>query len=406
MFEELRTIPPDMELPDWGPTYPEDLRALCDEVHDEGLARITVAKMVRRNNYESIATIICQENPTRGSRPNASVEEICEMIMLICQWEIEKNDDPGKYKITFFIGRGRSGKQRSKHIDLSDPEGEVKSTSLMNEADLVEQQTSYISELHTQNINHSEITLGIVKQLSSEFKECVKVISEAQRTLADVEAMRLKNELELKIHNDEVKMREQELLAERESKERLLKMISDTGALEMMVKGAARWINKKQNEGQKNEEASRPSLGEPRNEEEQQQESSQKEETKEKKSKKKSKKKKNVNTNDEIVDNKKEEEEFFEEGQQFFQKSPLLMAAQTLAMSFEVNEKVDLIKSSLSEEQWDALQKVFNSKDDDEVKERVNELYNLKGTKNLIKLSDHLDENEQKFVDLLIEEVL
>lgn len=405
MFESLR-INPELELPDWGPNYTEDLRALCDEVHDEGLYRVTVHKMLRRNTYEPIATIMVQDNPTRGSRPTASVEEICEMVMLIIQYEIEKSDDPGKYKITFYMGRGRSGKQRSKHVDMSDPEGEAKSMSLMNEGELIEQQTSYISELHSQNINHSEITLGIVKQLASEFKDMVKVIGESQRTLADVEAMKLKHELELKVHNDDIKQKEMELQAEQENKERLFKMIADTGALDIMVKSAAKWIAKKQKDNNDDEkEGSIPSLGEPKqNEEKERFSPEEKEEKKGKKSKRKSEKKENVSENTKVSE--EEERQFFEEGEQFFQQTPLKMAAQTLAMSLQVKEKTELIKNSLNEEQWNALQKVFNAKDDDEVKKYMEKLSNIQPLKNLIRLSDHLDEDEQKFVDLLLQEVI
>jgi hypothetical protein len=138
---------PDFELPDHSPQYPTDLLSLIEE-NAEGLHRIVVQKFVRRGKYSQVCTITCQENAGRKTKPVATAETIAEYCMLAMQYDVDKTDEHGKFKCTLYGGASKGRWEKSKHVDLSDADGEARSVSIMSEGDMLEQQQTYIGELH------------------------------------------------------------------------------------------------------------------------------------------------------------------------------------------------------------------------------------------------------------------
>lgn len=162
-FENLSHTP-EFELPPNAPPAPADLISLVEEVY-QGLSKAIVWKMIRRGKYDQVATIICQDNPSKATKPQASPEEICDYCMMCMQYEMDKSDDPGTYKVQLLGPPGRGRFDRSKHIDLSGGDGEAHSKTMLSEGELVEQQSQYIGELHSQMIAMHETLHSMVKPL-------------------------------------------------------------------------------------------------------------------------------------------------------------------------------------------------------------------------------------------------
>ena len=128
-FEDL-THTPEFDLPANAPSPTADLVSLIEECH-EGLHKALVSRMVRRGKYEPIATIICQENPNKKTRPQASPEDIADYCMMCMQYEMDKSDDPGTYKVNLIGPPGRGRFDRSKHVDLGDGDGMARTKTMM-----------------------------------------------------------------------------------------------------------------------------------------------------------------------------------------------------------------------------------------------------------------------------------
>ena len=233
-FETLSHTP-EFELPMNAASAPADLVALLEECH-EGLYRVVISKMVRRNKYDQLAIITCQENPSKKSRPSASPDDIAEYCMMAMQYETEKSDSPGTYKVTLFGPPGKGRFERSKHVDLSDGDGEARTKTMMSEGDMLEQQQLYIGELHSQMIGMIEGMNAMASNAMRENKELTKVISESQRRLGEVEAQRMNHDLQLKLHSDDVKQKEAEQEQKMERWRELLGVVKDTGAFEAIAK--------------------------------------------------------------------------------------------------------------------------------------------------------------------------
>ncbi len=111
---------PEFEfLPMNAPNAPADLISLLEECH-EGLSKAIVSKMIRRGKYEQIATVLCQENATKKTTPVASLDDIADYCMMCMQYDIEKTDDAGTYRVTLIGAPGKGRFERSMHIVLGE----------------------------------------------------------------------------------------------------------------------------------------------------------------------------------------------------------------------------------------------------------------------------------------------
>jgi hypothetical protein len=403
---------PDFELPDHSPQYPADLLSLIEE-NAEGLHRIVVQKFVRRGKYSQVASISCTENPGRKTRPVATAEMIAEYCMLVMQYDVDKTDEHGKYKCTLYGGAAKGRWEKSKHVDLSDADGEARSVSIMSEGELLEQQQNYIGELHQTNIAMLESLHGIVKPLMQENKEMMKIVSDSQRRLAEVEALRLKHDLELRIHQDEMKQQEAEEEHKMERWRELLGVVKETGAFEAILKAVVSKVKEARDEkkGKGKEGVKEKKKTKPIPEEKEKKKKKKKRpvidpdsaKARVKTEQKKTQPKQEEDQDDEPEMTQEELEEIFrKEGLEKASQNPLVLAVESLKMSIDEKKQWPLLQKTLSEEQFEIFEEIFASNDDNEIEKRLKALYKMKGMRNLLKLQDHLDETQTKFVEMLL----
>lgn len=82
--------------------------------------------------------------------------------------------------------------------------------------------------------------------------------------------------------------------------------------------------------------------------------------------------------------------------------NPYALMVEILKMSIDENEQWGVIEETLSEEQFVLFKKITKAQTDKKVKRLMLRLYNMKGSRRLIKLEEHLDENQTKFVEKLM----
>lgn len=376
---------PIFELPGHGPTCNEDVRGLIEECH-EGLCKVSITRQVRRGKYESIATITCQENAqSRKSRPTSSTDEIADYIMLCIQYEMDKSDDPGVYKITLYGVPGKGRFERSKHIDLRDGDGDPKSINILSEGEVIEQQTLYISELHQQIIACIETVQGVVKPLMNENKEMMRIVSDSQKRLAEVEQIRLTHDLNLRIHDDESKA---ELAAEENKMARwreLLGVVKDTGAAEALLKAVAKKIESGNIFGKKTAIADKSST----------------QKTKESNEKNNEEKHKVSKENAEAESSDGTKIVVSEDVLKSAEESPYVMAAETLKMTIDEHRQWKKIYAAINEEQSSILDSIFIAKSDEEVGSLVKKLKSAKDPLRLLKLKPIMNEQQNRLVDFI-----
>lgn len=423
-FESLSHTP-EFELPANAPSAPADLISLIEECY-EGLAKVIVSKMQRRGKYEQIATIICQDNPTKKTTPTATADDIADYCMMCMQYEMEKTDDPGTYRVMLIGPPGRGRFERSKHVDLSEGDGMARSKTVMSEGELIEQQSNYIGELHSQSIAVLETLHGMVKPLLQENKEQMKIISESARRLAEVERDRMRFDLEMRMHADQVKIEQEKEEAKNKRWSETMSVVKDSGAVEGLMKAIVKKMNNSNNKEAKDSEpktrvytpnqskdsdkssrkgkkdsGAKKGLSESRVE-------------KAKKTKKKSKKKNSgkskisKETQDTIEKGEdltvKEMEEVFEASAlEKAQENPTALMVEILKMSIEEKDQWEMIEKTLTKDQFELFKKISNSESDDEIESLLKELYELKGAKRLMQLEDKLDEDQKGYVEKLIE---
>lgn len=409
---------PEFELPDHSPQYPTDLLSLIEE-NAEGLHRIVVQKFVRRGKYSQVCTITCQENPGRKTKPIATAEIIAEYCMLTMQYDVDKTDEHGKYKCTLYGGAAKGRWEKSKHVDLSDADGEARSVSIMSEGDMLEQQQNYIGELHQTNIAMLESLHSIVKPLMQENKEMMKIISEASKVRGDVEMQRLRHDLELRMHQDDIKLQEAEEERKMERWNELLGVVKETGAFEAILKAAVSKI--KEMKSNKEEKKERPSLGSEKKKKKKKKriEESEADEKPRKKKKKridpdsaKARSKESKKTKSEKLSEENDSEEMsteelekilYDEGMKKATEKPLVLVAETLKMSIDEKKQWGLLEDTLSEGQFELFEEIFAANDDDEIEKKLKKLYKMKGSmRNFLKLQEHLDETQTKLVEMFL----
>ena len=434
-FESL-THTPEFELPANAPSAPADLISLLEECH-EGLSKCIVSKMVRRGKYEQIATIICQENATKKTSPAASADDIADYCMMCMQYDVEKTDDAGTYRVMLIGPPGRGRFERSKHVDLGEGDGMARSKTMMTEGELIEQQSQYIGELHSQSIAVLETLHGMVKPLLQENKEQMKIISESARRLAEVERDRMRFDLEMRIHNDEMKIEETKEEMKTQRWNETMEVIKESGMVEGFMKAIIKKINnpKKsddddddgdEDEKPKKKKTKKPTA--PKTGGQVSEDGPKKKKKKKKKSgksvvdkakekkrgKKKGKKKKKekppiseetqaaIESGDEMT-TEQLEEVFEASGVAKARENPIALMVEILKMSIEQNEQWPIIEKTLSEKQFALFKKITETEDDDSIEKMLKKLYEMKGARRLLKLEQHLEEDQQGYVEKLLE---
>lgn len=394
---ESISITPEIQLPEFSPPWPEELRSLIEECHT-GLYKIIISKMVERNKYDQVAILSTMENINPHGKPSALPEEICECIMLVAQYDYERFDTYYKYKAEIISGgKGKARRAVSKHFELTS-DGEVSRTvNVMNEGEILEQQSNYIGELHSQIIGMAEVTQGMVKPLLSEFKELVKVVSDSQRRLADIEAKRMEHEMQMQIYNDE---KEQKRIESERAHERWLAFkntLDQSGVIPMAMAQLAAFVKRKaaehagdQPSPEERMEAMSGALGSP-------DENIHKNPGKKKSGKKSKSKKKKQNLSENKVD------DIVAERAAAYEDNPVLGSAAALKMSFDSYNQWEKIEETLTIEQFEVFKAAIEGNTEKEVKENIRKLAHLPDLKNLVELSNFMDENQAFFVDQLMQ---
>ncbi len=437
-FEDL-THTPEFDLPPNAPSPPPDLISLLEECH-LGLHKAIISRMVRRGKYEQIATVLCQENPNKQSKPTASPEDIADYCMMCMQAEIDKSDDPGTYRVMLIGPPGRGRFERSKHVDLGDGDGMARSKTMMSEGDLVDKQGEYIGELHSQIVAMSETVHNIVKPLLQEHKEMSKIISDASRKHAEIERERMKHELELKMHNDNLKLEEAKEEMKSERWRETMGTIKESGALEGLMKALLKKVNSKGGDDDDDDDdddtpkskpkaSSKPMTSKVKGDEGHGKESrtSKLDKAKQRSGKPKFKKRKKFDgkkessnaksgkdiplssdivkaiengdelTQDQVI------EVFEESGLKKAQDNPTAVMVEILKMMIDEKDQWDLVEETLSKEQMVIFKKIMKSDEDKKIHKLLKKLYEMKGARRLMKLEDKLDKDQRKYVDKLLE---
>lgn len=341
--------------------------------------------------------------------------------MMCMQYDIDKTDEPGTYRVMLIGPPGKGRFERSKHVDLGEGDGMARSKTMMSEGELLEQQSQYIGELHSQIIAMVEVVHGVVKPLMQENKEQMKIISDSARRLAEIERDRMKFDLEMRIHADEIKIRE---AAEEEKTRRwheTVEVIKESGAVEGLIKALMKKINASKSDGDRPKPSStnHPSGAAAESTTKASNVSypdgwsdgESKKTRVEKAKKKKNRKKKPVlskstqeaigsgsdMTNDQIT-------EIFEiSGMEKARENPTALMVEVLKMTIDENDQWPVIKDTLSDEQFEIFKKITESETDAEIESLLKELYALKGARRLMKLEQHLKDDQRKYIDKLTE---
>jgi len=419
-FEDLSHTP-DFELPPNAPDAPADLVSLIEECI-EGLHKAQIHKMVRSGQYESIATVLCQENPSKKTRPTATADDISDYCMMTMQYEIDKTDDPGTYRVTLIGPPGRGRFQRSKHVELGDADQGARSKRMMSEPELCQQQGEYIGELHSQIVAMSETVHSMIKPLLQENKEMMKIVSDASKKQAEIRREELRHELELKMHNDTIKLEESKEEIKSERWKETMEVIKESGAVE----GFMKVLMKKMDSGDADQEddddsgeGEEPEAedGSGENDEESKSDGDLGENDKSKLEKAKSVKDKPSRKSSKVLDEKTVDaissgkamteeqisEVFKKSGMAKADENPLAVMTEVLKMMIDEKEQWPVIQETLSQEQFVVFKKILNSQKDTVIERNLKKLYQMKGARRLLKLEEHLDEEQRKYVDKLME---
>jgi len=405
-FETLSHTP-EFELPPNAPPAPADLISLIEECY-EGLAKAIVWKMIRRGKYDQVATVTCQDNPSKKTKPQATPEDIADYCMMTMQYEMDKSDDPGTYKVQLLGPPGRGRFDRSKHIDLSGGDGEAHSKTMLSEGELVEQQSQYIGELHSQMIAMHETLHSMVKPLLQENREMMKIVTDASRKNAELERDRLRHELEMMMHKDHLRQEEAKEEMKNERFRETMEVVKESGAIEGLMKvlhkkfAQAEKDDEEETPKKKKKKAEKPSTSDEKDSESKVDKAKKRKKKSKKRSKDKIKKLKKAAEGEEL--STEELEEVFEEaGLEKAAENPLAIMVEILKMSIDEQDKWGIVEDTLTAEQFALFKKISESTDDSEIEKLVKKLYEMKGMRRFFKLEKHLDEQQQKYVEKLLE---
>lgn len=419
---------PDIELPNQADfECPDDVVSLIEEWH-QGLHKILISKMIRRGNYKPVGAIVCQKTNDKHARPEPTPDELGDYVMCFLQHEIEESDDPGKYKVILKGPGGKGGFQKSKHIDLTGQDGQPRTVSMMQEGDMLEQQTVYIGELHSQIIGMIELVTNSHKTVVNENREMMKILSEATRKHGEIERDRLKHQLEMKMHEDEVASQEAEADRSLTKFREGLDVFKNTGAAEELIRAVAKKIQGKTKEAE--EKAKEKAASEAAdtsnataissttddaksqrqrnaayagvNAEDEDKPKKKARFTKKKASKKSTKKQ---SGSAKPTEDDTETPEYPEELLKMVEERQLVVAAEALKMTINENSQWKMIRKILSEEQADILDDIFAATTDEEVISNAQRLYDAKGMMKLAALNEELDDQQRAFIGLVMKHV-
>lgn len=415
---------PEFELPSNWPGATTDLISLIEECH-EGLHRANVHKMVARGKYEQIAIITCQENASIKTRPIATADDIAEYCMACMQYDVEKNDEPATYRVQLIGPPGKGRFERSKHVDLTGGDGAARSKTMITEGDLIEQQSQYIGELHAQNVALNDSVQSVIKPILARYEELTKVVHDCLRKTAEVERDRMRHELELRMHNDEVKIEEMKEEAKNERWKETIEVVKETGMVEGFMKAIIKKIGGDEFDDDEDEDddddekpkkkATKKPIA-PKTSSDKKKETNGKSRVAMAKGKKKGDKKKPPKKKESSLSEKTQEalesgddlteeqlKEVFEASAvEKMQEHPHALMVEILKMSIDENDQWGVVEETLSEEQFALFKKITKAKTDTKVRRLLRRLYEMKGARRLIKLEDHLDADQAKLVEKLM----
>jgi len=84
-------------------------------------------------------------------------------------------------------------------------------------------------------------------------------------------------------------------------------------------------------------------------------------------------------------------------------ENPLAVMVEILKMSIDEQDKWPIIKETLTENQFNLFKKISESESDVEIEKLLKKLYEEKGMRRFFKLEKHLDDDQQKYVEKLLE---
>jgi hypothetical protein len=423
------THEPQVELPDVGDyDCPPDCISKIEEYH-QGLHSILISKQTGRSKYKPIGKIKCQKGADRHSRPEATPDELAEYIMQWIQYEIDESDDPGNYRFTLVGPPGKGQFSKSKHIDLRDEDGIARSKDMLSEGDMLEQQSAYIGELHSQLSGMVDLVLGSYKVVVGENREMMKILSEATRKHGEIEANRLAHQLNMKIHEDEVAAQDADAERSMQKFREGIQVFKETDAAEELVRAVAKKLQGK--EEQEAQDAptphtppTAPTVPQPtpvpaptvasppedvdaaNNKATSKKKTKKGKLTKKRRSKKSSKKDEPVEA--EVVDENDEDyidPDILAQGREMVLSRPMVTAAEALKMSINEKSQWGLLRKKLNPEQLDILDEIFAATEDERVKELAQKLYNAKGLLKLANLREDLDDTQQGLISMVLAEV-
>jgi hypothetical protein len=359
--------------------------------------------------------------------------------MSVIQREIDKSDYPGMYRMSLIGPPGKGRFERSKHIDMSHDDGAARTMNLINEGELHEMKDAYIGELHSQIVTMIEMVTNSHRAVVNENREMMKIVSEAVRKNGELEQARLLHQLKVREMEDDARFKEMEIEQRSKNIQDGIAVFKESGAVDEILKAVARQIDKFGRKDEAKEEQTLPvpvsGIKPPSEELDEDDEEEVEEETKvtkkkstrkkaskkkpakkstKKKAKRKTSKKKTMRRKSDVeaaseaeVDDEEDEidEELMEEGRKMVRERPLVMAAEALKMSIDANSQWSVIRKTLTEEQADILDDIIASTTDAQVLENAQLLYDAPGTMKLMELSNHLDEQQQKFIGFILSHI-
>lgn len=415
---------PEVDLPEQADyDCPPDVISLIEEYH-QGLHTVLISKQTGRSKYKPVGKIDCQKKGDRHSRPEATPDELAEYVMQWIQYEIEESDDPGNYRMSLKGPPGKGRFDKSKHIDLRDEDGIARSKDMLNEGDMLEQQSAYIGELHSQLSGMVDLVLGSYKVVVGENREMMKILSEATRKHGEIEANRLAHQLNMKIHEDEVAAEDADAERSMQKFREGLGVFKDTNAAEELIRALAKKIKGKEDaEARASQAASTapaaPAPATPVTTPVPVSTSEAKEDTKKKKKGgkkaakkgrfKKAKGAKGAKKGEPEAESPEELEEIdaetLAEGRRMVMERPLVTAAEAFKMSVNQKSQWGLLRKTLTDEQSDILDEIFAATTDEEVTMFAQKLYEAKGLLKLGGLRKNLDPQQQALIGMVMSEI-
>lgn len=234
-------LPKDLEIP-YTPEIFEWVKS-----NMSGMKYITFKKYLSRERYDSqCCKIIVNENASANQLPEEKVNEICEAIYLVLQYQVEALDSAGRYCVTIYRKTDKgSDKPTAKHIKVgSDSTGERDSevfdpTKL--DANILDSQMAYIVMLQDSNANLMGMAPGLMNPIIEMNKELQKKVLELSGHAVEIKKMEYMAEAEKEEQKIRYMLEQARIKGNNEKLESALKHLNKNGALDhFMQQGAAK----------------------------------------------------------------------------------------------------------------------------------------------------------------------